>query len=217
MIRNGVRGKSVEELIDTTTSIYRYWEMTYGSFFRTLVDNIDVIPFRIQSWFSCISAHWHLAALMLSDLIDFIDENELGIPFGTQCRSVMRTAAIIRDKTVKDLSDLATVSTPQDDAGQSKTNSSHEDFHHAVNGCVILTEPWTLILIRAFGAASAILLGSAEASIDDKDSLITQLAMAENCIKALWHLGKKSDLSRKSAEMLSVALNKLHVVLGAAR
>jgi hypothetical protein len=217
MIRNGVRGKSLEELIDMTTSVYRYWEMTYGSFFRSLVNNIDAIPFRIQSWFSCISAHWHLAALMLGDLIEFVDNNELGTPFGTQCRKVMNIVAAIREKTIRDLSDLATISTPRDAGGLQTAASNREDFHHAVNGCVILTEPWTLILIKAFGAASAILLGSAEQSIDNNQELTTKLAMTENCIKALWHLGKKSDLSRKCAEMLSGALNKLHVVLGTAQ
>ena len=225
MIRNGVRGKSIDELIDTTTSVYRYWEMTYGSFFRSLVGDIDLIPFRIQGWFSCISAHWHLAALMLGDLIDFVDSNKLGTPFGTQSRTVMKTASTIRDHTIKDLSDLAKISTPRSEgAGYSAASSLPEvEFHHAVNECVILTEPWTIILIKAFSSASAILLGAVEESVTDgcpglgwaDEELTTKLGMAEECIKALWHLGKKSDLSRKSAEILSVALSKLHVYLGA--
>lgn len=217
MIRNGVGGKPIEDLIETTTSIYHYWELTYGSFFRSLVNRIESVPFRIQSWFSCIAAHWHLAALMLTDLIEFIDFNDLGTLFGKQCRTVMDIVATIRDKTTTDLADLATISTPREESSAQPTDQHREDFHHAVNGCVILTEPWTLILIKAFGAASACLLGSAERFINDRYEVLLRLNMAENCIKALWYLGKKSDLSRKCAEVLSVALNKLHVVLGVGR
>lgn len=221
VIRKGLQGKLVEDQVTTAISVFHYWELTYGAFFRALVNNIASVPFRIQSWFATIAAHWHLAALMLGDLLDYIDDNELGTESWMQRRKDEGVAESIRNKTIKDLADIAKISTPRAEEPDKTTASHQERLHHAVNGCVILTEPWTVILIRAFSMASAILLGEAEKLIKASngnleaagEDLVDKLSMTEECIKALWHLGKKSDLSRRSAEILSVALNKLHVCI----
>ncbi|KAH8656376.1 hypothetical protein BGZ61DRAFT_570379 [Ilyonectria robusta] len=216
ILRKGGRGQKVEEIIRSTTSVYMYWIMTYGSFFRELVQHFDSVPPRIQSWFVCISAHWHLAALMLADIVEFVDKNGLGVNIEARCRANSKMACRIRETSVRELSDLASVATPPAEEASSAMPQL-QDFHHAVNEGTILTEPWTMILIRAFSKASVILLGEADESLrygrgtlghnseDFKDSL----ERAEECIKGLWLLGKKSDMARKIAEVLSVASDRL--------
>lgn len=223
LIRKGVRGTSIDDMIDSTIRVYEYWEMTYGAFFRALVRDIHLIPLRIQGWFACISGHWHLAALMLAELIDEIDGRDLGTSFSAQYRISMKTAEAIRDTSVRDLSDLARISTIRKNDQTTYVGTTQQlKFHHAVNDCVILTEPWTIILIRAFTKASTILLGEVEQSINEacqrptwsEEGLSGKLKMAEHCISALWNLGKKSDLSRKSADILLVALNRMYLYIG---
>lgn len=220
MVRNNTRGKAVEDLISTTTSLYRYWQMTYGAFFHSMVLDIDYVPIRIQGWFLCVWAHFLLAALILGDLLEYIDANHLGDLAGSHTRAALCTVDTIRKDSVKHLADLARISNPQrDDATPNRM--SQVDFHHAVNECVILTEPWTMILIKAFSSAATILLGVAEEAIikgsgpgTSGEELVAGLRMEEECIKALWNLGKKSDLSRRTAEVLSMALSRLHTSLG---
>jgi hypothetical protein len=90
------------------------------------------------------------------------------------------------------------------------------DFHHAVNEGTLLTEPWTMIPIRAFTKAGLIFLDAAEelarlpeVFVQDGDGFARNVEQAEDCIKGLWLLGKKSDMARKIAETLSGALVRL--------
>ncbi|KAK7417607.1 hypothetical protein QQX98_004428 [Neonectria punicea] len=217
ILRKGGRGQKVEEIIRSTTSVYRYWNMTYGSFFRELVQHFHSVPPRIQSWFVCISAHWHLAALMLADLVEFVDESSLGIEAMVQSRVNSKMACRIRETSVRELSDLASVATPPSEEPGNFAAPQLPDFHHAVNEGTILTEPWTMILIRAFSKASVILLGEADESLrygratlgHNNEDFKESLGRAEECIKGLWLLGKKSDMARKIAEVLSVASDGL--------
>ncbi|KAH7120251.1 hypothetical protein B0J13DRAFT_161653 [Dactylonectria estremocensis] len=215
ILRKGGRGHKVEEIIKSTTSIYRYWNMTYGSFFRELVQDFDAVPSRIQGWFVCISAHWHLAAMMLADMVEFVDENNLGVGVTARSRVSSKMASRIRETSVRELSDLASVATPSELV--EVPGPQLPDFHHAVNEGTILTEPWTMILIRAFSKASVILLGEADESLrygratlgHDGDDFRESLERADECVKALWLLGKKSDMARRIAEVLAAAADGL--------
>ncbi|KAF4978142.1 hypothetical protein FZEAL_5440 [Fusarium zealandicum] len=217
ILRRGGRGQKVEDIIRNTASVYRYWNMTHGAFFRELLRDYESVPGRIQSWFVCISAHWHLAALMLADLIEFADDNELGVPAISCSRLCGKMVTRIREASARELSDLARVSTPtnQDATGMTAPQLSH--FHHAVNEATILTEPWTIILIRAFSKAAVLLMSEAsdaleyERATSRKSSRDFQepLRRAEACVKGLWLLGKKSDMARKVAETLSLAMIRL--------
>lgn len=211
ILRKGARGKRVEDIISSTISLYRYWNKTYGSFFREMMLDIYSVPARLRSWFFCISCHWNLAALMVADLIAFVDDNNLGVGAETCTRITGKTAWRIRDAGVRELSELAGIAIPCNGM-QDASN-----FHHAVNEGTILTEPWTMILIRAFSMASAILLGEADDSLRHGAAELgysgghfeETLAAASNCIKALWHLGKKSDMARKAADFLSLITERL--------
>ncbi|KAJ5292196.1 hypothetical protein N7478_001447 [Penicillium angulare] len=215
-VRKSAHGEQIEDIIHSTTSLYQYWNKTHGAFFDELVQNYSAVPQRIRGWFVCISAHWHLAALMLADLLEFVDENALGMEDAACSRMTSQIARGIRKHSARELSDLARVATPP-------TRDSNlgvpqmPDFHHAINEGTLLTEPWTMILIRAFTKACIVFLGGAHESLRYAGSIIgynsgnfeRNMGQAEDCMKGLWLLGKKSDMARKIAETLSLALAKL--------
>lgn len=215
-LRKGVDKSQIEEIIRSTTSLYKYWNKTHGAFFRELTQDYNAIPQRIQGWFVCISAHWHLASLMFADLLDFVDEKDFGIEDMANSRQESRMAGRIREDSANELSDLARVATPP-----TKDNGigspQMPDFHQAVNEATILTEPWTMILIRAFTKACVIFLGEADDFLRHGRAALghnshdweRNIRRAEHCTKGLWLLGKKSDMARKLAETLSIALGKL--------
>lgn len=210
--------EQIEDIIRSTMSLYEYWNKTHGAFFAELVQNYTAIPHRIQGWFVCISAHWHLAALMFADLLEFVDENTLGTQDGGASRIHSQIARKIKKHSASELSDLAKVATPppkeDNNLGEPPQLPS---FHEAVNEGSLLTEPWTMIPIRAFTKACVIFLREADASLrfsrttaspNDQD-LERNMEQAKHCIKGLWLLGKKSDMARKTAEALSRALGEL--------
>ncbi|KAJ6109265.1 hypothetical protein N7486_001499 [Penicillium sp. IBT 16267x] len=215
-VRKSAHEEQIEDIIRSTTSLYQYWNKTHGAFFGELVQNYSAVPQRIQGWFVCISAHWHLASLMLADLLEFVDENALGMKDGACSRTASQVASRIRKHSARELSDLARVATPPTrDANMGVPQMP--DFHHALNEGTLLTEPWTMILIRAFTKACVIFLGEADESLryarvtlgHNSHDFERNMEQAEDCIKGLWLLGKKSDMARKIAETLSLALGKL--------
>ncbi|KAM5342770.1 hypothetical protein ACJ41O_013736 [Fusarium nematophilum] len=219
ILRRGGRGDKVEEIIRNTTSLYRYWNMTHGAFFKELLRDYESVPGRIQSWFVCISAHWHLAALMFADLVEYVDENEMGVAHASQSRLCSKMVTRIREASARELSDLARVSTPPDEDIGLMVTPQLSHFHHAVNEATILTEPWTIILIRAFSKAAVLLITEANdfleygltTSMTNGHDFNESLRRAEECIKGLWLLGKKSDMARRVADTLSAGINKLRV------
>ncbi|EKJ70452.1 hypothetical protein FPSE_09446 [Fusarium pseudograminearum CS3096] len=218
ILRRGGRGKKVEETITNTTSLYRYWNMTHGAFFKELLRDYESVPGRLQSWFVCISAHWNLGALMLADLIEYVDENEIGEADVSHARLSSKMVTRMRESSAKELSELARVSTPSQNLTSLATpQMSH--FHHAVNEATILTEPWTILLIRAFVKATMVFLQEAKdhleygptASTNPSSDFQESMHRAQDCIKGLWILGKKSDMARKSADTLAAAMRKLRL------
>ncbi|KAJ4167565.1 hypothetical protein NW754_011384 [Fusarium falciforme] len=212
ILRKGGRGEKVEQIIRNSISVFRYWNLTHGAFFKELLHDYEAVPGRIQSWFVCISCHWHLAALMLADLIEYVDENELGVASVSYGRLGSKMVSRIREASARELSDLAKVSTPdRGTTGMISPSLSH--FHDAVNEATILTEPWTIILIRAFSKAAVLLISEAndflEFGLTTRGSFQESLARADECTKGLWLLGKKSDMARRVADRLSLAIHKL--------
>ncbi|CAG1960200.1 unnamed protein product [Fusarium graminearum] len=205
VLRQGESPEKVEEIIERSVRVYRYWNMTHGTFFRELLENYDSIPSRIQSWFICISAPMHLGVLLLADLVSQVDANSLGLPAQTQSRTNSKWIMRVRERSAKELSDLARVTTP--------STPLPSEFHHALNESMILTEPWTVILERAFSKAAIHWMGEANdlRMFEAKGEVRERLAQAEECIRALWILGKKSDSARRCAEVLAGAKRKIVV------
>ncbi|KAH6891480.1 hypothetical protein B0T10DRAFT_485380 [Thelonectria olida] len=214
-LRKREHGQPIEDIIQSVTRLVRYWNLTHGIFFRDLVKNYDAVPPRIRSWFICIAIPWHLGALMVADLIDFVDNNALGLEESTLKRIDSNMTTRIRKASAFDLSDIAAVTSPvvNDATG---TPEQLPDFHFSLAEGPLLTEPWTMILIRGFSKAAVFHLSVADdlrqnewailghSSEESEDSL----RRAENCIRALWCLGKKSDMARNIITLLSQALQK---------
>jgi hypothetical protein len=220
---------SVEDIIQSAMSLYRYWNTTYGAFFKDLVRDFPCVPPRIQSWFFCISAHWHLAALLFADLLDFVDRTQFGNTEAGRARIQNKVAERIRKASANEVSDLARVSVPPgvadstygDATPQSNSQSQSippPDFHFAVNKCTILTEPWTVLVIRAFTKAGALHIARAQDLWKTKvtdlghegETCEESLRRCKECIKGLWFLGKKSDMARSTAGLLYQALGNMH-------
>ncbi|RFN44239.1 regulatory protein alcr [Fusarium flagelliforme] len=209
-IRSRYRGEPVEKVISNAMAVYKHWNVSYGAFFRDLVEQYDSVPTLIQSWFVCVVAHFHCAALLLADLIELVDENKLGLEYSTQVRQAANVVVSLRRDSANILSDLARVSTRPRAGDVPGTGVS--DLHFAVVEGSILTEPWTMILIRAFTKAAILLLTEAEEKVRhehtplETPSVMHLVRRCEDCTKALWCLGKKSDMARNIASILSSAL-----------
>ena len=67
-----------------------------------MVRNYELEPPRIKSWFFCIAVLWQLAALVLADLLDFIDGKELGLREASKSRLIAKVAARIRKISAAD-------------------------------------------------------------------------------------------------------------------
>ncbi|KAF2967328.1 hypothetical protein GQX73_g6254 [Xylaria multiplex] len=211
-LRKQARGHIIEDIIQKATQIYRYWNITHGAFFRSLIKNYDSVPVRIKSWFPCIHIPWHLGALMLADLIDFVDQNGVGIEDASLERLRVSLAVRIRKSSAIELSDLARITTPQE-VGNIPTEQL-PGYHFAVNEGSILTEPWTVLLIRAFTKASIFHLSVAEDLRQqewailgrESDEYKESLRRCDTCVKALWFLGRKSEMARSLSKILCQVL-----------
>lgn len=204
-VRSRARGETVEKVILNAMAVYRHWNVMYGAFFRELVDNYDTVPSHIQSWFVCVVAHFHCAALLLADLIELVDQNNLGVELASQVRTSVDVVSCLRKDSAMVLSDLARVST-------NPRAPDASDLHFAIAEGSILTEPWTMILIRAFTKAAILHLADVEDSVRHDPAAIktpaiqSTVARCEDSTRALWCLGKKSDMARNIGEILSTAL-----------
>lgn len=216
-IRKGAPQDQIEDIIRMTMLLYEYWNRTHGAFFDELVQNYHAVPQRIQGWFLCISAHWYLASLMVVDLFEFIDDNSLGAVGATHIRITSQVARRMRLHSARGLSHLARVGTPSTTNNNNLGRPQMSDFHHAVNEGTVLTEPWTIILIRAFTKACMVFLGDVDESLHysgntfghNSHDFERNMEQAEDCLKGLWLLGKKSDMAREITEILSLTFEEL--------
>ncbi|KAI0204253.1 hypothetical protein F4808DRAFT_415264 [Astrocystis sublimbata] len=213
-LRKRYQGHKIDDLIQSTMQIYRYWNVTHGAFFRSLIQNYDSIPVRLKSWFPCIHIPWHLGALMLADLIEYVDDNGLGTEEASRNRLSVGLATKVRKSSAVELAELARVTTP--DEVNNMPTEQLPGFHFAVNEGSILTEPWTVLLIRAFTRASVFHLGVAEDLRRQEWDILGQeseeyrdsLRRCNTCIKALWFLGRKSEMARSLSKVLAEVLRR---------
>ncbi|ROW07477.1 hypothetical protein VPNG_07073 [Cytospora leucostoma] len=197
----------IEETIEDTLMVYRHWNLLYHPLFSDCIENHLYLPARIQSWYVCLLGHWLLATLLIVNLIRCVDQQGLGLEGQKRRRTEMGQAHGILKASVRMISDLARASIPRDDE-----QGQLDNFHDAVNEGALLTEPWTMILIRTFSGAAITLLeemrprgvehGVSILYVDDRDNY----ARCEDCVKALWYLGRKSDMARHVANVLATSL-----------
>jgi hypothetical protein len=200
--------QKLQEAVHDALKVYQYWNDTYGRFMLDCVANHEDLPPRIQSWYVVLAGHWHLAVLLLADMIEAIDEAKMDLESQRNFRRSCLIVAKLRKQNAYAVSDLGRCSCPRFDS----TFPRAREFHFAVNKGALLTEPWTVVLIRSFSKAGCILVDSIP-SYDqpwqraDTDVDIEQArTRCESCIQALWHLGKKSDMALLAATALSTIL-----------
>ncbi|CAO2655213.1 Nn.00g102770.m01.CDS01 [Neocucurbitaria sp. VM-36] len=202
LARNSL-GEEIEKALKAALDVCDHWSRLYAPFIQDCINDHDRLPSRIQSWYICLTGHWHFATLLLADLIEIVDESELGLEEAQKKRSASGLVACLRENNCWALSDLASCACPREGASFPQSR----EFHFAVNQGALLTEPWTAVLIRAFAKAGVVLLES-EAMLpsymDEEDTF----RRADNCVRALWYLGRKSDMALSAATILGDALKQ---------
>ena len=112
-----------------------------------------------------------------------------------------------RKSNCRALSDLARCSSPKEDG----TPAQLRGFHYAVKEGALLTEPWTAVLIRAFAKAAVVLLENEQTlSTNGCTQAEEAFRRADECVQALWYLGRKSDVALLAANILGEALKQKH-------
>lgn len=208
MSRATTKPEKMEASITESIKVYQHWNTTYGHFFADCIADHDNLPARIQSWYVILKGHWHLAALSLTDMIQRIDDNALGLASQQKLRERARLVQALRKENAFALADLGRVSSPSVGASFARAR----EFHFAVNKGALLTEPWTVVLVRSFAKAARVLLDCIPPSPTSNSPTINMNAAAEymrrcdHCIKALWYLGRKSDMAFLAATFLSNSL-----------
>jgi hypothetical protein len=198
--------EEIEEGIDAAMEVYNHWNNTYGRFIEDCVIHHESLPTRIQSWYILLAGHWNLAMLILSDLIDKLDNMHVTMLLNRCKRESLEFTRTLRMQAAFAVSDLGRNS---QSGNQESSFSQAPDFHHAVNKAALLTEPWTMVLVRSFGHAGAILAGqvlSRGEPVATCKSLEARKRL-QYCIDALWLLGKKSDMAMCAAQVLLQAVN----------
>lgn len=203
LLARNAQGEKVEEAVEAAIEVCNHWDMYYAPFIQDCIWNHDQLPPRIQSWYICLTGHWHLATLLLGDLIEIIDESELGVEEAKHEREMTAFLANFREKNSQALSCLARCACPREDA----SFPDSKEFHFAVNQGALLTEPWTAVLIRAFAKAGVLLL-EFEAMLPMGIAQEDAFQRADYCVRALWYLGRKSDMALATAKILGEALKE---------
>jgi hypothetical protein len=208
LLSRNARGDKVEKSITSALDVYRHWTALYDPFIQDCIQHHDSLPPRIQSWYICLTGHWHLATLLLADLIEIVDSSEFGVgSLVSQQRAATNFLARFREKNCRELSDIARCACPREDSSFARSS----DFHFAVNKGALMTEPWTVVLIRAFAKAGVLLLESSSATPSGISGHTYQedaLRRTDACVKALWALGRKSDMALAVARILDDAVKQ---------
>ncbi|TQN69225.1 Regulatory protein alcR, partial [Colletotrichum shisoi] len=196
----GAGRAAIEDAVQDGLAVYRHWNMTYGPLFQDCVQCHGALPPRIRSWYVCLLGHWLLAVMIMADCVEVADARGFSESSGRGERAEVGLVGHLRRTGARAVSDLARASTPRGDDAARLT-----DFHPAVSEGALLTEPWTMVLIRSFATAGTLLLGEAAGSETSGryvgDSRLEVLDRCEDCVKALWYLGRKSSLSRQVADL----------------
>ena len=127
----------------------------------------------------------------------------LGVGEAKNQRDASNFVEKFREENCLVLSDLARCACPKENASFS---ASH-DFYFPVNQGTLLTEPWNAVLIRAFAKAGVVFLDS-EAVLSTGLQQEDVFERADNCIRALWYLGRKSNMALSAARILGEALEE---------
>lgn len=197
--------EEIEKALEAALEVCDHWSNLYAPFIQDCIEYHDQLPPRIQSWYTCLTGHWHLATLLLVDLIEIVDESEVSLEEQRHRRLTNGLVVQFREANCRVLAALARCACPREDG----TFSQSREFHSAVSQGSLLTEPWTAVLIRAFAKAGVVLLELNECIAYQADQRSMDIFQdADDCVKALWYLGRKSDMALSAAKVLGAALKQ---------
>lgn len=201
LIYRGASRAPLEEVIQKTLRVYRHWNCTYQRFMLDCVANHEMLPPRIQSWYVILDGHWHLAAMLLADVIESIDNGRLSSEADRVERQATDLVSTLRIDNALAVGALARSSLQ----GQEPIMQLH--FHDSLNEVAFLVEPWTVVLIHSFAKAGYICLESLH--VPDENNMLAECFKqnCEYCICALQYLGRKSDMAFLVARNLSRSLD----------
>ena len=194
--------QAFEDAIEAAIEVYDYWNTTYGLFIQDCSSNHEELSARIQSWYILLAGHWHLAVFLLADTIDDIDTANLSDHPTALHRQGNQLSLRLRTRSAQAVADLGRNS--RYTTGTDSSFSQSPDFHFAVNKAALLTEPWTVVLVRSFSRAGEFFAKQ----ILDSAGRLGEIEVREAemrlryCIDALWLLGKKSDMALMAARLL---------------
>ncbi|KAB8256145.1 hypothetical protein BDV32DRAFT_161364 [Aspergillus pseudonomiae] len=199
--------EAIEEAIHNALLVYVYWNSTYEQFMLDCLSHHTELPSRIQSWYLVLAGHWYLAAMLLADTLEDIDQARLGLDSQATYRSTTGVISRLRRESAFAVGDLAQYSYDLQDSSHPKLRN----FHDSVNQAASLTEPWAVVLIHSFRKAGTILTREIDISQSDyqmqQESFMLACQRCEHCIKALQCLGKKSDMALIAAQRLLDSVN----------
>ncbi|KAK4902647.1 hypothetical protein LTR27_000585 [Elasticomyces elasticus] len=195
----------VENGIEAVMAVYDHWNSSYGRFIDDCIRHHEDLPARVQSWYILLAGHWSLAVFILADLIEKLDGTGRTTPSNRCSRQSLNIIGTLRAGSAFTVSELGRCSQSADDE---LSFAKSPNFHHAVNKAALLTEPWTMVLVRSFGYAGAFWARKAapesEPVYSDMGSCMARERL-HHCINALSLLGRKSDMARYAAQVLQQA------------
>ena len=195
---------SLESAIKDTFNVYDHWNCVYNPFISDCVAHHDELPARIQSWYILLAGHWHLATFLLSDVISTIDTSSLSLPIERQARQTSRLVPKLQRENAFAVANLSRASLH---GSLDRSFQNAREFHFAVNKAALLTEPWTVVLIRSLSRAGYILAELASRDVPASESMEVG-SRCGDCVEALWFLGRKSDMAFLAARFLSNMLRE---------
>lgn len=204
LVYRGAGPQRVEEAIRDALRVYRHWNCTYKRFIFDCAMNHDSLPPRIQSWYVILAGHWHLAAMILADTLESLDQAEIGQDSQRESRRAIGLASTLGKENAVAVSNLAYCSLRRQGQSFAKT----QEFHDSVSEGAMLTEPWTAVLTRSFTKAGYNLLNKADVSsqavhLAQNDPSSQALVQCGYCLDGLLCLGRKSDVAFLAARILS--------------
>lgn len=197
--------QEIEKGLEAVMEVYNYWNDSYGLFISDCLKYHEALAVRIQSWYTLLAAHWNLAVLIFADLIETLEHTGMKMQCNEKTTNTTELTVSIRERAVVQISDLGYHARH---SPEPLAFAQSSDFHHAVNEAALLTEPWTVVLIRAFGLAGAILSSRVTAEGPEGEAEASVVACSEArrrlkwCTDALTLLGRKSDTAMRAAVVL---------------
>ncbi|KAL4772474.1 regulatory protein alcR [Aspergillus nidulans var. acristatus] len=203
LLYRGASPARLEAAIQRTLHVYNHWTAKYQPFMQDCVTNHELLPSRIQSWYVILDGHWHLAAMLLADVLESIDRDSY-----SDINHIDLVTKLRLDNALA-VSALARSSLRGQELDPGKASPMYRHFHDSLTEVAFLVEPWTVVLIHSFAKAAYILLDCL--NLDSQgNALAGYLQLRQNCnccIRALQFLGRKSDMAALVAKDLERGLN----------